>query len=68
VDYQITPPTPAELTGICDSLRAAQVKWAAVPLAHRVEVMLRWDPCVRDSDHNDPWSRRPSVPYGKEPA
>jgi aryl-alcohol dehydrogenase len=42
VDYQITPPTPAELTGICDSLRAAQVKWAAAPLAHRVEVMLRW--------------------------
>ena len=42
VDYQITPPTPAELTGTCDSLRAAQVKWAAAPLAHRVEVMLRW--------------------------
>ena len=42
VDYQITPPTPAELTGICDSLRAAQVKWAAAPLEHRVEVMLRW--------------------------
>ena len=42
VDYQITPPTLAELTGICDSLRAAQVKWAAAPLAHRVEVMLRW--------------------------
>jgi succinate-semialdehyde dehydrogenase / glutarate-semialdehyde dehydrogenase len=42
VDYQITPPTHPELTGICDSLRAAQVKWSAAPLAHRVEVMLRW--------------------------
>jgi acyl-CoA reductase-like NAD-dependent aldehyde dehydrogenase len=42
VDYEITPPTLAELAGICDSLRAAQVKWAAAPLEHRVEVMLRW--------------------------
>jgi succinate-semialdehyde dehydrogenase / glutarate-semialdehyde dehydrogenase len=42
VDYEITPPSPAELAGICDSLRAAQVKWAAAPLEHRVEVMLRW--------------------------
>jgi acyl-CoA reductase-like NAD-dependent aldehyde dehydrogenase len=42
VDYEITPPTPGELTGICDALRAAQPKWAAAPLEHRVEVMLRW--------------------------
>jgi acyl-CoA reductase-like NAD-dependent aldehyde dehydrogenase len=42
VDYQITPPTAGELTELCDSLRAAQVKWAAAPLSHRVEVMLRW--------------------------
>ena len=42
VDYEITPPTPQELTGLCDSLRAAQVKWGAAPLEHRVEVMLRW--------------------------
>jgi len=42
VDYEITPPTPAELAELCDSLRAAQVKWAAAPLEHRVEVMLRW--------------------------
>ena len=42
VDYEIIPPTPAELADICDSLRAAQVKWAAAPLEHRVEVMLRW--------------------------
>jgi acyl-CoA reductase-like NAD-dependent aldehyde dehydrogenase len=42
VDYQITPPAPEELTGICDALRAAQVKWAGAPLEHRVEVMLRW--------------------------
>ncbi len=42
VDYQITPPTAEELTEICDSLRAAQVKWGAAPLEHRVAVMLRW--------------------------
>jgi succinate-semialdehyde dehydrogenase / glutarate-semialdehyde dehydrogenase len=42
VDYQITAPAPGELTQLCDSLRAAQVKWAAAPLEHRVEVMLRW--------------------------
>ena len=42
VDYQITPPTAEELTALCDSLRAAQVKWGAAPLEHRVEVMLRW--------------------------
>jgi acyl-CoA reductase-like NAD-dependent aldehyde dehydrogenase len=33
VDYEITPPTPEELTRRCDSLRAAQVKWAAAPNA-----------------------------------
>ena len=42
VDYEITPPTAEELTELCDSLRAAQLKWAAAPLEHRVEVMLRW--------------------------
>jgi len=42
VDYQITPPAEQELTELCDALRAAQVKWAAAPLGHRVEVMLRW--------------------------
>jgi succinate-semialdehyde dehydrogenase / glutarate-semialdehyde dehydrogenase len=42
VDYEITPPTAEELAELCDSLRAAQVKWAAAPLEHRAEVMLRW--------------------------
>jgi acyl-CoA reductase-like NAD-dependent aldehyde dehydrogenase len=42
VDYEITPPSAGELTGLCDSLRAAQPKWAAAPLEHRAEVMLRW--------------------------
>jgi succinate-semialdehyde dehydrogenase / glutarate-semialdehyde dehydrogenase len=42
VDYEITPPAAEELTALCDSLRAAQLKWAAAPLEHRVEVMLRW--------------------------
>ena len=42
VDYEITPPPAEELTELCDSLRAAQLKWGAAPLEHRVEVMLRW--------------------------
>ncbi len=41
-DYEITPPTPDELAGICDRLRAAQVKWGAAPLEHRIEVLSRW--------------------------
>jgi succinate-semialdehyde dehydrogenase / glutarate-semialdehyde dehydrogenase len=42
VDYEITAPAPRELAQTCQSLRAAQVKWAAAPLEHRVEVMTRW--------------------------
>jgi succinate-semialdehyde dehydrogenase / glutarate-semialdehyde dehydrogenase len=42
VDYEITPPTPEELAQTCGQLRAAQVKWAAAPLEHRIEVMSRW--------------------------
>lgn len=42
VDYEIIPPTPAELDRTCDRLRAAQVKWAAAPLEHRIAVMSRW--------------------------
>ena len=42
VDYEITPPAPEELARICAGLRAAQVKWAAAPLEHRIEVMTRW--------------------------
>jgi succinate-semialdehyde dehydrogenase/glutarate-semialdehyde dehydrogenase len=42
LDYEITPPSQAELTDICSSLRAAQVTWGGAPLSHRVEVMLRW--------------------------
>lgn len=42
VDYEITPPTPEELADTCRQLRAAQVKWAAAPLEHRIEVMTRW--------------------------
>ncbi len=42
VDYEITPPTPAELADTCDRLRAAQVKWAEAPLEHRIAVMSRW--------------------------
>jgi acyl-CoA reductase-like NAD-dependent aldehyde dehydrogenase len=42
VDYEITAPAPDELARTCQRLRDAQVKWAAAPLEHRVEVMTRW--------------------------
>lgn len=42
VDYHITPPTRAEIEAECQSLRAAQVDWAAAPLADRIGIMLKW--------------------------
>ncbi len=42
VDYEITPPSPEELARTCQRLRDAQVRWAAAPLGHRIEVMTRW--------------------------
>ncbi len=41
-DYEITPPTAEELAQTCARLRAAQVKWGAAPLEHRIEVLSRW--------------------------
>jgi acyl-CoA reductase-like NAD-dependent aldehyde dehydrogenase len=42
VDYEISAPAPDELARTCDRLRAAQVKWAAAALEHRIEVLTRW--------------------------
>ncbi|MDX2142855.1 MAG: aldehyde dehydrogenase family protein [Rhodospirillaceae bacterium] len=42
VDYHITPPTAEEMAATCRGLRAAQVEWAAAPIAHRVAVMRKW--------------------------
>ena len=42
VDYEITPPVPAELARTCDRLRAAQREWGSAPLEHRIAVMSRW--------------------------
>ena len=42
LDYEISPPSAAELTALCGRLRAAQVKWAEAGLEHRTEVLLRW--------------------------
>ena len=41
-DYRFTPPSAAELAERCAGLRAAQVNWAALPVAERVAVMRRW--------------------------
>jgi acyl-CoA reductase-like NAD-dependent aldehyde dehydrogenase len=41
-DYEITPPTAGELAQTCRDLRAAQVRWAASSLEHRIGVMTSW--------------------------
>jgi acyl-CoA reductase-like NAD-dependent aldehyde dehydrogenase len=41
-DYEIVPPTAAELRTTCLRLRAGQKAWAAAPLAHRIAVMSKW--------------------------
>jgi succinate-semialdehyde dehydrogenase / glutarate-semialdehyde dehydrogenase len=41
-DHEITPPTTAELAQTCRDLRAAQVRWAACSLEHRIDVMTSW--------------------------
>jgi len=42
LDYEITPPSTAELGALCGRLRAGQVTWAEAGLEHRTEVLLRW--------------------------
>src|ERR1039458_5970902 len=42
IDYQITPPTPNEMAGICRRLREGQKTWGGAPLAHRISVMRKW--------------------------
>ena len=42
VDHRFTAPSAAELDATLARLRAAQPAWAAVPLAHRIEVLARW--------------------------
>ncbi|HXJ15576.1 MAG TPA: aldehyde dehydrogenase family protein [Candidatus Polarisedimenticolia bacterium] len=41
-DYQITPPTAAELLDICRRLREGQKAWGAASLEHRIQVMRQW--------------------------
>jgi acyl-CoA reductase-like NAD-dependent aldehyde dehydrogenase len=42
VDYHFNAPSRAELEAVTARLRAAQAGWAAAPLSHRIEVLLRW--------------------------
>lgn len=42
LDYSVTPPSPAEVHDICESLRAGQRRWSDAGIEHRVNVMLRW--------------------------
>ena len=41
-DAVITPPSTAEVTKICASLRSAQKAWGRRPLDERLDVMRRW--------------------------
>ena len=41
-DYQITPPTPAELDAVAARLRAAQAGWAALTIEERMARLSVW--------------------------
>lgn len=41
-DYEISPPSAAELARIAAGLRERQSAWAAAGVSHRVEVLGRW--------------------------
>lgn len=41
-DYQITPPTPAELDALAARLRAAQTSWAALAIEDRMAKLSLW--------------------------
>jgi succinate-semialdehyde dehydrogenase/glutarate-semialdehyde dehydrogenase len=41
-DYEITPPSPAELQAYAKRARQAQPAWAAQSVSQRCEVLLRW--------------------------
>ncbi|MEM9214202.1 MAG: aldehyde dehydrogenase family protein [Cyanobacteria bacterium P01_F01_bin.150] len=42
LDYQITPPTPEQLTAICDRLRQEQQGWQTKGVAHRIAALQAW--------------------------
>ena len=62
VDYQITPPTPEELAGICGGLRQAQGAWGNAPLQYRISVMQKW--AERIAAHREFLIERDSVDTG----
>jgi acyl-CoA reductase-like NAD-dependent aldehyde dehydrogenase len=62
IDYEIRPPTSAELARICGRLRAAQGPWAEAPLQHRVSAMKKW--AERIAAHRDELAERDSVDTG----
>lgn len=41
-DYEIQPPSDAQLDALVDGLRGAQPEWEAAGIEHRVDVMRRW--------------------------
>jgi succinate-semialdehyde dehydrogenase/glutarate-semialdehyde dehydrogenase len=62
IDFQITPPTPEELAGICGKLRQAQKRWSDHPLEHRTRVMERW--ADRIAAHRELLAERDSIDTG----
>ena len=42
IDYRFNASSANELSTTIQGLRAAQTAWAAAPLAHRIDVLMRW--------------------------
>ncbi|MEM9265163.1 MAG: aldehyde dehydrogenase family protein [Cyanobacteria bacterium P01_F01_bin.13] len=42
LDYEITPPTPEQLTATCEHLRQGQQDWQTKGLSYRIETLQAW--------------------------
>jgi acyl-CoA reductase-like NAD-dependent aldehyde dehydrogenase len=42
LDYEITPPTPEQLTATCERLRQGQQNWQTKGVNHRIEALQAW--------------------------
>ncbi|MEA5464699.1 aldehyde dehydrogenase family protein [Leptothoe sp. PORK10 BA2] len=42
LDYEITPPTPDQLTATCERLRQGQQDWQTKGISHRIEALQAW--------------------------
>lgn len=48
LDYEITPPSPAQLTATCERLRQGQQEWQTKGVGHRIEALQAWKQALLD--------------------